>query len=62
MPTKAAFPDRIGEFFDKAPSGFDYAVETGNQNYLAEDFFDFLRQRGLGFVLLDGCYLTRTAM
>jgi uncharacterized protein YecE (DUF72 family) len=35
----------------------DYAVETRNPNYLAEEFFDFLRARGLGFVMLEGYYM-----
>ena len=61
MPSKEVFLERIGEFFDKALKGFDYAVETRNPNYLAEDFFDFLRQRDLGFVLLDGYYMPHIA-
>jgi len=57
MPYKEAFFERLDKFFEKAPKEFDYAVETRNPNYLAEDFFDFLRQRDLGFVLLDGYYM-----
>jgi uncharacterized protein YecE (DUF72 family) len=61
MPSKEAFLERIGEFFYKAPTEFDYAVETRNPNYLAKDFFDFLREQGLGFVLLEGYYMPHIA-
>lgn len=61
MPSKAAFLERLGEFFDKAPKGFDYAVETRNPNYLTEDFIDFLKLHGLGFVLLEGYYMPHIA-
>ena len=57
MPSKAVFLERLDEFFDKAPKGYDYAIETRNPNYLAEDFFDFLSKRDLGFVLLEGYYM-----
>jgi uncharacterized protein YecE (DUF72 family) len=57
VPSISAFLERFGKFFDKAPKGFDYAIETRNPNYLTEDFFDFLRQRSLGFVLMEGYYM-----
>ena len=57
MPSKKAFIDRLAEFFERAPEGFDYAIETRNPNYLTEDFFDFLRGRNLGFVMLEGYYM-----
>ena len=61
MPSKEDFLERLDEFFERAPKGFDYAVETRNPNYLAEDFFDFLRERGLGFVLLEGYFMPHIA-
>ena len=57
MPSISAFLERIGKFFDKAPKGYNYAVETRNPNYLIEDLFDFLRERGLGFVMIEGYYM-----
>jgi len=57
MPSRAAFLQRLNEFFEHAPKGYEYAIETRNPNYLAEDFFDFLRERSLGFVLLEGYYM-----
>jgi uncharacterized protein YecE (DUF72 family) len=61
MPSKEAFIDHLDEFFERAPKGYDYAVETRNKNYLTEDFFEFLRKRGLGFVLLEGYYMPHIA-
>jgi uncharacterized protein YecE (DUF72 family) len=59
MPSLAAFVDRLDAFFQKAPAGFPYALETRNPNYLQPEFLDFLRRRGLGYVLLDGYYMPR---
>jgi hypothetical protein len=57
MPSKKAFIERLGAFFERAPKGYDYAVETRNPNYLTEDLFAFLRDRDLGFVMLEGYYM-----
>ncbi len=57
MPSMAAFLDRLHALFQQAPTGFQYAIETRNPNYLAEEFLDALRQMGLGCVLLDGYYM-----
>jgi len=57
MPSKEAFFEQLDKFFEKAPKEVDYAVETRNPNYLTEDFFGFLRERGLGFVMLEGYYM-----
>ena len=61
MPSKEAFMGRLDEFLKHAPKGYQYAIETRNPNYLAEDFFDFLRERSLSFVLLDGYYMPPVA-
>jgi uncharacterized protein YecE (DUF72 family) len=57
MSSRQVFLDKLHEFFEKAPKGFMYAVETRNPNYLHEDFFEFLRGHGLGCVLLDGYFM-----
>jgi len=57
IPSKKAFIERLDAFFEKAPKGFDYAVETRNPNYLTDDFFAFLKGRNLGFVMLEGYYM-----
>jgi uncharacterized protein YecE (DUF72 family) len=57
MPGLPAFIDRMHEFIERAPKGFQYAVETRNPNYLSREFFAFLKERGLGFVYLEGYYM-----
>jgi len=57
MPSREAFFEAFGAFIQKAPSGFSWAVETRNPNYLTPDFFAFLEAQGLGFVYLDGYYM-----
>jgi uncharacterized protein YecE (DUF72 family) len=57
MPGLPAFLERLGAFFARAPSGYQYAIEIRNPNYLKPAYFDFLREQGLGCVLLDGYYM-----
>jgi uncharacterized protein YecE (DUF72 family) len=57
MPSMAAFLERLHAFFEKAPDGFQYAVEIRNPNYLKDDFLDSLRGLGVGYVLLEGYYM-----
>lgn len=57
MPSLGAFLERLHEFFEGAPKGFTYAIETRNPNYLSRNFFDFLESRSLGFVYLEGYYM-----
>ena len=57
MPSKEVFFERFGTFIDAAPKGYRYAVEIRNPNYLTEAFFAFLKDRGLGFVYLDGYFM-----
>ena len=59
MPSLAVFLEQLHTFFEPTPTGFQYAIETRNPNYLKAEFSDFLRQHGLGFVLLDGYYMPR---
>jgi uncharacterized protein YecE (DUF72 family) len=57
MASKEEFFEKFGAFIDKAPKGYDYAVEVRNPNWYSPAFFDFLKGRGLGFVYLDGYYM-----
>ena len=57
MPSLEAFIDKLGEFFARAPEGFEYAVEIRNPNYLKPAWFDFLRNRGINPVLIEGYYM-----
>jgi len=57
IPSRDAFLERLGDFFDKAPKGYMFAVESRNPNYLSKPYFDFLRERKLAHVFLDGYYM-----
>jgi uncharacterized protein YecE (DUF72 family) len=57
MPSLKAFLERLGAFFDGMPGGFDFAVEVRNPDYLIGPYFDFLRRRNLGVVLIEGYYM-----
>ncbi|MFO7956651.1 MAG: DUF72 domain-containing protein [Candidatus Brocadiia bacterium] len=59
MPSLGAFLQQLHEFFGEAPEGCEYAIETRNPNYLRPEFFEFLRDHGLGYVFLDGYYMPR---
>ncbi len=53
MPSKDLFIDKLGAFFDRAPTGFQYAIEIRNPNYLSPELFGFLAARCIGFVFLE---------
>jgi uncharacterized protein YecE (DUF72 family) len=57
MPSKEVFFERLQEFITRAPTGFQYAIETRNPNYLSPAFFDFLKEHSLGYVYLEGYYM-----
>ena len=57
IPSRDAFLDRFGEFVDRAPKGFQYAVETRNPNYFSKQFFDVLAARKIGYVYIEGYYM-----
>jgi uncharacterized protein YecE (DUF72 family) len=57
MPSMGAFLERLGEFIDRAPKDFLYAVETRNPSYLSKPFFDFLAGRRIGYVYIEGYYM-----
>ncbi len=57
MPGQAAFLERLHAFFGQRPSGFHYAVEIRNPNYLNRAYFEFLQERRLTPVFLQGYYM-----
>jgi len=57
MGSRDEFLDLLGRFLDKAPSEFNYAIETRNPNYLSSPFFDFLDQHGVGYIYIDGYHM-----
>ena len=57
MPSLETFIDRLGEFFELAPKGFDYAVEIRNPDYLVPAYFDFLTNADFIPVFIEGYYM-----
>lgn len=57
MPSLQAFIDQIEGFLSKLPDQFPYGIEIRNPNYLKKEYFDFLNQKGLGMVFLEGYYM-----
>jgi uncharacterized protein YecE (DUF72 family) len=57
MPSQNEFIDRIGRLFDKAPPGYQYAIESRNPNYLNEQYFSFLQSAGISHVFIQGYYM-----
>ena len=58
-PRETHFWNDWASFFDEAPEGYQFAVETRNPNYLSPAYFDFLRCRNIAHVFLDGYYMPR---
>jgi uncharacterized protein YecE (DUF72 family) len=59
MPSQEHFLAALGEFFDNAPAGVPYALEIRNPQYLNQRHFEFLAQRGLSHVFLQGYYMPK---
>jgi uncharacterized protein YecE (DUF72 family) len=57
MPCLSVFLERLGDFFRQAPTGYAYAIEIRNPNYLKPELFAFLKQYQIGMVLLEGYYM-----
>ncbi|KAA3620368.1 MAG: DUF72 domain-containing protein [Calditrichaeota bacterium] len=57
MPAQQIFFDKLQEFLANAPTGFHYAIETRNPNYLNKNYFDFLLQNQLSHVFLQGYFM-----
>lgn len=51
------FFDRLGEFVKQLPSDFSYFVELRNPNWLNTKYFEFLAEKGLYHVFLQGYYM-----
>ncbi len=57
MPSLKQFLEQLSEFFSSAPQEFDYAVEIRNPNYLKKEYSEFLKNRNLSTVLIEGYYM-----
>lgn len=61
VPSQAAFLGALGAFATQLPNGYEWAVESRNPNHLDAAHFDFLRERNLAHVFLQGYYMPPVA-
>lgn len=52
-----SFMKAIDSFMDSVPPGLPIAVETRNKNYLTEEYFQFLKQKGIIHVFSEKLYM-----
>ena len=57
MSSLKQFMDKLNEFFEAAPKEFDYALEVRNPAYLTQDLSQFLKERNISPVLIEGYYM-----
>lgn len=57
MPSQPAFLEALDRFLAAAPAGWPYAVEIRNANWLNRPFFELLRSRRAGAVLIQGYWM-----
>jgi uncharacterized protein YecE (DUF72 family) len=57
MPTQAEFLARLGPFFDAVPGSLPCAIESRNPQWLDQRHFEFLSEKGLSHVFLQGYYM-----
>jgi uncharacterized protein YecE (DUF72 family) len=57
MPTLGDFLARLGPFFDAVPRSIPCAIEPRNPQWLDSRYFEFLSERGLSHVFLQGYFM-----
>jgi len=57
MASAAAFLEKLDRFLEQAPRGWPYAVEIRNAAWLSQPFFELLRSRRAGAVLIQGYWM-----
>jgi uncharacterized protein YecE (DUF72 family) len=57
MASQQGFLRRLGLFFDAVPRSLPIAVEPRNPRWVDQRYFEFLQQRGLSHVFLQGYYM-----
>ncbi|MFZ5572899.1 MAG: DUF72 domain-containing protein [Thermodesulfobacteriota bacterium] len=57
MKSQQAFQERFADFIHGLPTGFSYALELRNANYLNRGYVDFLAATGLSPVLIQGYWM-----
>lgn len=55
--SKSQFYDRLERFLEDLPTGFRYAVEIRNRNWLTEEYAKILRKHNTGMVLVDQVWM-----
>jgi uncharacterized protein YecE (DUF72 family) len=61
MPSQSAFLDRLDAFAQALPGGYRWCVETRNPGWLNDDYFAFLKDRGLTHVFEQGHHMPPAA-
>jgi uncharacterized protein YecE (DUF72 family) len=51
------FIKKFDKFAESFPKDYIFAIETRNPNYLKKEYFEFLADRKIGFVLIEGYYM-----
>ncbi len=59
--SQAAFLERLDTFVRRLPAGLTWCVETRNPNWLNDEYFRWLRERGLAHVWEQGYYMPPVA-
>ena len=57
MSSQAEFIDRLGAFLESIDNSYPYSLEIRNPNYLNKTYFDFLGERCVSHVLLQGYFM-----
>lgn len=57
MPSQRHFTEQLGRFLEECPTGYEFAVESRNPNYLNASLRKCLEESETGIVLLEGYYL-----
>lgn len=57
MPSAGLFMERFGAFLIRIPTGYVYALEVRNKNYFSKGYFDFMMERSLAPVLIEGYWI-----
>ena len=57
MSSLESFIEQFDRFIDRCPAEFTYALEIRNPNFLRQSYFNFLNDRKLGHVFLQGYFM-----
>jgi len=57
MSSQTEFLEKLGSFFEGCDPNFNYAIETRNPYYLNKRYFEFIKERNIGHVFLQGYFM-----